>query len=362
MSTLPRGTTIVELTVATVILAVVFATIMPVFAAMRNQTEAAAAKSEMVQNARVLNDQLYRCLAQAGRITAVSGSTETEGFVEFEGGDATIHRCGLGTDGCIEFGPVDDLCDLAGPVEYLTFVCYDSNDPMVRTVVPEHIRLVTWEARLKSAGTLTGDKTIRGACYLRVNGNVGIEEAATTYDFATGRQGVDCFAFAGEGNTQTPAAPDTPSDALGPGHYDAIEAQDGAFHEVAVSTEGDYAQVRFTFQITEDGSDVSRITATWRGRGVNGHPGRSDGASLYAWNYASAGYELLQASPDMDAEVTLTGSRIDASAQYVGGSGGKTVVLLVASNDGKKGQEVNSLLTDYVRLDIAVPDTTGLLP
>ena len=153
-----------------------------------------------------------------------------------------------------------------------------------------------------------------------------------------------------------------PSDALDSGQYDAIEVQDGTFHEIAVSTEGDYAQTRLVFRIEQNRSDVSRITATWRGRGVNGHPGRSDGASLYVWNYASAGYELLQASPDTDAEITLTGSRSDTPAQYIGGVEGKTVVLLVASNDGKKGQEANALSTDYVRLDITVPDTTGLLP
>lgn len=199
-----RGTTIVELTVATAILAVVFATIMPVFGTIRNHAEAAGANSEMVQNARVLNEQLYRYLAKAGRITATSGSTETEGYIEFEAGDAAVRRCRLGTSGCIEFGPVGDLCDLAGPVEYLTFVCYDGNDPAGQTVVPEHVRLVTWEARLKSAGTLTSDKTIRGACYLRVNGNIGIEEADTVYDYATGRQGIDCFAFAGGGDAQCP--------------------------------------------------------------------------------------------------------------------------------------------------------------
>jgi len=362
MGTVQRGTTIVELTVAVAILAIVFAAIMPVFATIRDHAEAAGANSEMVQNARVLNEQLYRHLGQARRITAMSASTETDGYIEFEANDGALRRCQLGSSGCIEFGPPEDLCDLAGPVEYLTFVCYDGKDPSIQTAVPEHVRLVTWEARLRSAGTLTQDKTIRGACYLRVNGNVGTEEVAAAYDFATGRQGVDCFAFAGEGGIQAPTVPDTPSNPLSPGQYDAIEVQDGTFHEINVSMEANYAQIRLVFQIVENGNDVSRITATWTGRGVNDHPGRMDGASLYVWNYTSSGYELLQASPDTDAEITLTGSPSDMPAQYIGGPGGKTDVLLVALNDRKTAQKANTLFTDCVRLDIAARQTTGILP
>ena len=362
MGTLQRGTTVVELTVAMAILAIVFAAIMPVFATVRNHAEAAGANSEMVQNARVLNEQLHRHLAQARKIIAVSGSTESDGYIQFEASDGVLQQCQLGSSGYIEFGPSGDLCDLAGPVEHLTFVCYDGNDPAVQTAVPGHVRLVTWEARLKSAGTLTEDKTIRGACYLRVNGNVDMDEVAAAYDFATGRQGVDCFAFAGEGGTQAPVTLDTPSIPLDSGQYDAIEVQDGTFHQINVSTAADYAQVRLVFQIEQNPSDVSRITATWRGRGVNEQPGRADGASLYVWNYASAGYELLQASLDTDAEITLTGFRSDVPAQYIGGPEGKTVVLLVASNDKKASQKTNILFTDYVRLDIAARGTAGILP
>ncbi len=362
MGTVQRGTTVVELAVAMAILVVVFSAIMPVFATIRNHADAAGANSEMVQNARVLNEQLCRCLAQARRIRAMSANTETVGYIEFETNDGALQRCQLGSSGYVEFGPSGDLCDLAGPAECLTFVCYDGNDPAIQTDVPEHVRLVAWEARLKSAGTLTRDKTIRGTCYLRVNGNVNTEEVPVTYDLRTGRQGVDSFAFAGEGGTQAPTAPDTPSNALSPGQYDAIEVQDGTFHEINVSTAADYAQIRLVFQIEQSRSEVSRITATWTGKGVNGQPGRMNGASLYVWNYASAGYELLQTSPDTDGEITVTGSCNDMPARYIGGPEGKRVVLLVASNDTKASQTANTLFTDYVRLDIAARPTTGLLP
>ena len=172
--------------VATAILAVVFAAIMPVFAAIRNHADAAGAGSEMVQNARVLNEQLYRHLAQAKRITAMSDGSATDGYIEFETRDGAVRRCQLGSSGYIEFGPVGELCELAGPAERLTFTCYDGNDPASQTDVPAHVRLVTWEARLDSAGMLTTDKTIRGACYLRVGSGTGGEETSTAYDFATG--------------------------------------------------------------------------------------------------------------------------------------------------------------------------------
>ena len=347
-----RGTTIIELTVAMAILAVVFAAIMPVFAAIRNHADAAGANSEMVQNARILNEQLYRHLAQAKRIVAMSGSTATNGYIEFETSDNAVRRCQRGSSGRVEFGPVGDLSELAGPAEYLKFVCYDGNDPAIQTDVPGHVRLVTWEARLDSAGTLAADKTIHGACHLRVSGNTGSKEANAAYDFATGRQGVDCFAFAGEGKSQAPTLLGTPSSPLNSGQYDAIEVQDGTFHQINVLTESDYAQIRFVFQIEEHRGDVSRITAMWRGKGVNEHSSRTDGASLYLWNYASGGYELLQASPNTEAQVTLTGSRTDTPMRYIGGTGENTIVLLAVSNDKKAGQKADTLFTDYVRLDI----------
>ena len=60
-----RGTTIVELTVAVAIIATVFAAVMPLFAGIRNSAETRWANLEMIQNARVLNEQLCRYLAGA---------------------------------------------------------------------------------------------------------------------------------------------------------------------------------------------------------------------------------------------------------------------------------------------------------
>jgi hypothetical protein len=163
-----RGTTLVELTVATAIMTTVFAALMPLFAGIRRSSEARWAGLEMVQNARVLNEHLYRHLAQARRIVAVSASTDDRGYIEFEARDGGVYRCAVGSRRSVEFGPVGALCELAGPVEYLRFACYSDTDFDRPRSTPDGVRLVTWEAGLKSTGPLRLRKSVAGACCLRV--------------------------------------------------------------------------------------------------------------------------------------------------------------------------------------------------
>ncbi len=147
---------------ATAIMAVIFTAILPLFAGIRHSAEARWASLEIVQNARVLNEELCRYLAQARRVVAVSPSAEDHGFIEFEAPDATIYRCAVGTRGYIEFGPVELLQELAGPVEYLRFVCYGAADLDAPVRTPDEARLVTWEAGLSSAGDRAQPKRSRG--------------------------------------------------------------------------------------------------------------------------------------------------------------------------------------------------------
>ena len=173
------GTTLVELTVATAIMAVIFAAVMPVFVGIRSSAEARWAGLETVQNARVLNEQLCRCLSQARRVVAIGASTKGDGSIEFEAQDGTVYRCAVGTRGYIEFGPVGTLQELAGPVEYLRFTCYSDADFDTPVRTPDEARLVTWEAGLKSAGQLPRSKAVTGACCLRgsrmlMNENSGV--------------------------------------------------------------------------------------------------------------------------------------------------------------------------------------------
>jgi len=172
----------VELTVATAIMATIFAATMPLFVGIRHSTDTRWAHLEMLQNARVLNDHLSRYLAQAGRIVAVSASTDSAGYIECETDDGVVYRCAVGARGYVEFGPVGarqeagefprdrgHLGVLAGPVEYLRFACYDDLDFHRPLETPDGVRLVTWEARLKSPGHLAPGKVVTGACCLRVH-------------------------------------------------------------------------------------------------------------------------------------------------------------------------------------------------
>ncbi len=121
-----------------------------------------------------------------------------------------------------------------------------------------------------------------------------------------------------------------------------------------MSDEAQYAQVRLVFEIEQEPTDGGGITATWIGMGVNEHSSSTDGAALYLWNYGSSEYEMLQTSPDTEAQITLAGSGTGSMARYLGGSSGKTVVLLVVSNDKKRGKRENTLSTDYAKIDVTV--------
>jgi len=353
----PRGTTLVELTVAVAIVAVVFAAVMPLFAGIRNSADTRWANLEMVQNARVLNEQLCRCLAAAKRITAVSSGASESGYIEFETADGESCRCDLGEDGWVRFGPVGDLNALAGPLDSLRFVCYDGNDLDNPVVAPEAVRLVTWEAGLRSEGSMAHSKIVRGACGLRVAAHP--EETVVPYDCATRRPGVNCFAFADQGETQAPDASSMPAKAVESDQYAAIGADDGKYHVFQVSDESQFAQVRLAFEVEQEAGDVASIAATWKGRGVNAHALAVDGATLYLWNYGASAYELIQSSQNTETPVTLTGSGAGSAARYMGGASGRTVTLLVVSNDKKWGTEENALSTDYAKIDVTISAGAG---
>ena len=357
----PGGMTVVELVVAMALMVVVMGAVLPLLAGIRNGSDTQRAQSEMIQNSRVLNEHLLRHLGQATRVVQVSAASETDGYIEFEDANAVTNRYGVGTGDYVQFGPAGDPSDLAGPVSSLRFVCYDANDLAFPTAEPAAIRLVTWEAILRSTGRLARDRTVTGACYLRANGNVLRESVTTTYDFPTRQQGVEVVGFADQGKPQVPDDPDTPSAELSAGEYDALELEDSDSHTVSVTSNSEYAQARFVFVIDEDEADVAQIAATWNGQCINAHNARLDGASLYMWNYGTASYELLAASPPTELEITLTGSRTSALVNYIGGVGDDTILVLAVSNDKKTDPEACQLFTNYVKIDVAVLVEAGPL-
>jgi type II secretory pathway pseudopilin PulG len=353
--------TILELMMAMVIMALIVGAVVPLLAGTRNSTETERARAEMVQSGRVLNEHLMRQLAQAVRVVAVSNSSDTDGHLEFEGSDGTVYRYEIDEDGYVAFGPLGDLAALAGPVECLQFVCYDAGDLAEPNDTPDAVRLVTWETTLRSPGTRTPNKAFTGACHLRTNGGVSSQTAVSTYNLAASRPGVDFFAFADEGRAQVPEDPGTPGTELTSGDYAAMAAEDDNLHVVAVSPISRFAQVRYAIELDEAADDVTQLTVSWCGKGINEHPERVDGARLYIWNYVTASYELLASSEGTESKITLTGSTDEAPTRHIGGAGRRTVVLLVVSNDISAAPKANALFTDYIRLDVVRTGETGAL-
>ncbi len=355
--------TLMEMVISMAIMAILFAVLVPQLRAIQNSWDSKASAAETLQNSRVLIDHLNRNLSKAVKITAVSDSSETNGYIEFEDNDANNMRYDINADNYVEFGPVGDLYELAGPVSQLLFTCYDGND--FDTVITDvnDIRFIKVQTTLTNLAAMGHDKTFTASVYLRTNGNVSSGSSSqTTYDYSNRNQGTDIFAYDGEDNQQVPSSSTEPSDVLSSGEYDDIESDDGTFHSFSASSNGKYAQMRFVIQINEDEGDVTQIDATWNGKGVNAKAQQSDGASFYIWNYNSSDYELLEESADTEAEVTLTGTLTSSVAYYIGGAGADTITLYVVSNGKRIANKNCELFTDYVKLEIAVTSGGGILP
>jgi len=355
--------TLLEMVIAIAIITIVFAAVVPQFRVINNSWDSKQSNAEVLQNGRVLIDHINRNLSKAVKITAVSNSLETNGYIEFEDNDSNTLRYDIGANNYIEFGPVGNLSDLAGPVSSLLFTCYDSNDFVNLTTDVNSIRLVKVQAILPNSAALSRDKTFTTSVYLRTNGGESSGSSTQTrYDYSNRTQGTNIFAYSGQSTTKVPASVTTPTTQLTAVQYDRIEVNDGIFYIFNALSNNNYAQMRFEIQIDEIESSVTQINATWNGRGVNNNNGRRDGASLYIWNYSSSGYDILQASADTEDEVTLTGTLTSSVASYIGGVGQNTITLFVVSNDYRSGAHNNWLYTDYVKVEITTGTVAPIVP
>jgi len=168
-----RAMTLIEIIVSLVIMAIIIAVIVPQFVTMRNSWDSKQGAAEALQNGRVLIDHLNRNLSKAVRITAVSDSAETDGFIEFEDNDGDTLRYDIAANKYVKYGVVGHLKDLAGPVSQLQFTCYDANDFNTPIVDVNSIRLVRVETTLTNAAALGQDKTFIAQAYLRTNAGGG---------------------------------------------------------------------------------------------------------------------------------------------------------------------------------------------
>jgi type II secretory pathway pseudopilin PulG len=75
--------TLLEMVMALAMMAIVFAAIVPLFRQIRDGWDSKQAAAETLQNGRILIDHMNRNLAKAVKITAVSDSSEPNGYIEF---------------------------------------------------------------------------------------------------------------------------------------------------------------------------------------------------------------------------------------------------------------------------------------
>lgn len=163
--------TILEVVMAMTLITIIFAAVLPQFRAIHNSWDSKQGNAEVLQNGRVLIDHINRNLSKAVKITAVSGSAETDGYIEFEDNDSNSWRYDIADNNYIEFGLVGNLSDLAGPVSSLLFTCYDSNDFSNPITDVNFIRLVDVQTILPNPAALGQSKTFTTSAYLRTNWN-----------------------------------------------------------------------------------------------------------------------------------------------------------------------------------------------
>lgn len=184
--------TLVEMLVAMALLLVVFAAIVPQIRAIQNSWASKRQNVEVIQNGRVLMDHITFNMTQAQKITGVSNSSQTNGYIEFEDNDGNTMRYEIGSDNLVEFGPVGNLSELAGPVSQLQFVCYDACDLDTPITDVNQIRSVRVQATFTNSAALGRDHTFTAQAYLRTNslgGGDGVptvtEDRSSLFEFDT---------------------------------------------------------------------------------------------------------------------------------------------------------------------------------
>ena len=169
-----------EMVIALSIMTVIFAAILPLFGQIRSGWDSQQAAAETLQNGRILIDHLNRNLTKAVKVTAVSNSLVTDGYIEFEDNDANTFRYDVNSaSSYVEFGPVDNLSDLAGPASQLKFTCYDPCDLDTPITDVNSIRFVKVETELTNSLGLGKNMAFTTCAYLRVNPESGTEENLT---------------------------------------------------------------------------------------------------------------------------------------------------------------------------------------
>jgi len=175
-----RAMTLLEMVLAMSITAVIFAALLPQFRVVLNSWATREGGAESLQNARVLIDHFNRNLSKAAKVTAVSDSTTTSGYIEYEDAAGDTFRYDVGGGNYVQFGEVNDVYDLAGPVSKLQFTCYDACDldtALSPITDANLIHFVEAEATLTNPTAMGQDKTFTTSVFLRAGWNPGSDWA-----------------------------------------------------------------------------------------------------------------------------------------------------------------------------------------
>ncbi len=163
----------------------------------------------------------------------------------------------------------------------------------------------------------------------------------TRYDFDVGA-GTDKWAYRRDVNAKPPNTCDVPNTEFTSGYYDKIKADDN--DRQSDSSLNQYAAHRFNFSIDDNERPfITKINVTWNG--IGRHSGANYGANLSIWNFTSEAYELLQASANVETEVTLIGEKTSSIDSYISSSG--NVTILVQQNAAGPYSYIE---TDYIKL------------
>jgi prepilin-type N-terminal cleavage/methylation domain-containing protein len=177
------GLSLMEMVIALAIMTIIFAAILPLFGQIRNGWEIKQAVGETLQNGRVLIDHINHNLVKAVKITSVSDSSVTNGYIEFENNDANTFRYDVNsTSGYVEYGPIGSLSDLAGPVNQLKFTCYDPCDLDTPITDVNSIRFIKVETQLTDPLGLGKNMALMTCTYLHINPESGAQESLIKSD------------------------------------------------------------------------------------------------------------------------------------------------------------------------------------
>lgn len=173
-----EGFTLVEMLLVVALMGGVMAALIPVLRAVSTGWQVGERRIEVVQNARVGLDKITRDMREMRRVSAVSAPGDGDGFIEFYDCNDDLQRVEIdGDTGYVVYGPPGDEALLAGPVQSLTFECFDmAGEAMADPVDPIKVRAVAVDMTVADADDRVPPYTLGNSVFMRRDVNVVINE------------------------------------------------------------------------------------------------------------------------------------------------------------------------------------------